>query len=61
MPSLINRLDFGNGQTAATWLPLALWREHVLRDLTPEKGTGETAIDWMAQVELVEIPKHVRG
>jgi hypothetical protein len=35
----------------ASWLPLQQWREHVLPTLVPEKGTGETAIDWMAQVE----------
>lgn len=34
----------------ASWLPLHQWREHVLPELVPEQGTGETAIDWMAHV-----------
>jgi hypothetical protein len=41
------RAGFG---IVATWLPLHLWRSEVLPGLVPERGTGETVIDWMAQV-----------
>lgn len=40
-----------DGGFVTPWLPLHAWRNRVMPELIPDRGNGETAIDWMAQVE----------
>jgi hypothetical protein len=39
---------------ATYWMPSPAWRNQVLIDLLPARGTEQVAVDWMAQVERVE-------
>lgn len=39
------------GRLIASWAPLHLWRADILPRLIPKRGSGETEIDWMGQVE----------
>jgi hypothetical protein len=45
-----------SGQYTTQWLPLWQWRNRVLTELIPERGTGATVIDWMAQVRRSASP-----
>lgn len=34
------------------WLPWQVWSDRIVPELVPKRGTGEWAIDWMAQVQV---------
>lgn len=51
-----NNVIRNEGRLVVTWAPVKLWRDDVLRELVPERGTGEIEIDWMAQVEKAMVP-----